>query len=387
MYILPEYVRNIIKRLEENGHEAYIVGGSVRDLLLGITPHDYDITTSCKPDEVCALFEKTVQTGIKHGTVTVVTDCGNVEVTTYRLDGEYINHRSPEEVSFVSRLECDLARRDFTINAMAYNEKDGLVDLFGGRDDLQNKVIRAVGDADSRFKEDALRILRAVRFAARLGFEIKKSTLDGIYKNIYLLKDISAERIFSELIQILATDSPEQIAIICDGGGLKHLNIEKIDTPALLGRLDNSVNLRFYAFCKLCGADCEQLCRLLKTDNALKKYCSNLEYASGISKNPTKTDIKLMLRKLSVQQVNDYLNFIKVFYLTDIKQSEKLLEEIIGNNEAYLIKHLVVDGSYLLRLGYRESTIGEILEGLLNVVIHDNGLNTKEKLTELIKKM
>ncbi len=387
MYILPEYVRNIINTLENNCHEAYVVGGSVRDMLLGKTPNDYDITTSCLPGGICDLFEKTIETGIKHGTVTIVADGNNVEVTTYRQDGEYINHRSPKDVNFVSNLEADLSRRDFTINAMAYNEKDGVIDLFGGKSDLKNKIIRTVGNADCRFKEDALRILRAVRFAARLDFNIEQNTLNGIYNNVNLLKDISSERIFSELIQILTTDNPQYISLICNGGGFKHIGIKNIATPALLSRLNNNKNLRYYAFCKLCDVDCESLCKALKTDNSLKKYCSNLEYAEYISKKPNKVQLKQILRKLSYGELNDYLNYIAIFYQADISNCETYLKEIVQNDEAYLIKHLAVDGSYLLELGFRENAIGEILEKLLYEVIKDNSLNTKERLTEILKKM
>ena len=387
MYILPEYVRNIINTLENNCHEAYIVGGSVRDLLLGKTPNDYDITTSCLPQDISALFEKTIETGIKHGTVTVVSNGNNVEVTTYRQDGEYLNHRSPKEVNFVSNLSEDLSRRDFTINAMAYNEKAGIIDLFGGKDDLSNKTIRTVGDADCRFKEDALRILRAIRFAARLDFNIDENTLNGISNNAHLLKDISAERIFSELIQTLTTDNPQYISIICKSGGLKHLGIERIDNPELLQQLNNRKNLRFYAFCKLCGVSCEKLCKALKTDNSLKKYCQNLDYAAGISSKPNKIELKQILRKLNTEEVNDYLNFVEIFFNTDTTQCKISLNEIFENNEAYLIKHLAVDGKYLLELGYRENAVGEVLEKLLNEVINDNNLNNKDSLTELIKKM
>ena len=168
--ILPKNVNKIIHVLEEHGFQAYAVGGCIRDSLLGRTPHDWDITTSALPEQVKALFKKTVDTGIQHGTVTILLDGEGYEVTTYRLDGEYEDSRHPKEVTFTSLLSEDLKRRDFTVNAMAYNEKDGLVDLFGGQKDMEEKVIRCVGDPLERFTEDALRILRAVRFAAQLGF-------------------------------------------------------------------------------------------------------------------------------------------------------------------------------------------------------------------------
>ena len=385
MYILPDFVRNIIKRLEENGHEAYIVGGSVRDLILGKTPADFDVTTSALPDEICAIFDKTIKTGIKHGTVTVVSDKNNVEVTTFRNDGDYNNHRSPEQVSFVSDIKFDLSRRDFTINAMAYNEKSGLLDLFGGKSDLADGVIRAVGNADERFCEDALRILRAVRFASRFNFKIEKSTIDGIIKNIHLLKFISAERIFSELIQILCSDYPEKIDLICRSGGFEFLGIKSIKTPELIGKVNKSRELRFYLFSKLCDVSPLDLCKLLKTDNELKKYCENLLFAEEVSLDPDKADLKLMLRRLSKTDIADYLNYLEIYKNTNTQNAQKELNEIFKNNEAYLIKHLAINGNSLIELGYKNNDIGVILEKLLLAVIKDNSLNTKEKLLELAK--
>src|SRR5699024_3207230 len=176
---IPENVRTILKTLNENGFEAYAVGGCVRDSLMGRIPNDWDITTSALPLEVKGLFRKTVDTGIQHGTVTVLLGGGAYEVTTYRLDGEYEDSRHPKTVEFTSLLSEDLRRRDFTINAMAANEEE-LVDLFGGREDLEARIIRCVGDANERFSEDALRILRAVRFAAQLGFSIEEKTMEAI---------------------------------------------------------------------------------------------------------------------------------------------------------------------------------------------------------------
>ena len=177
---LPEDVKAILHTLQEAGYEAYAVGGCIRDSLLGRRPDDWDITTSAKPQETKALFGKTIDTGIQHGTVTVMRHGRGYEVTTYRVDGEYEDGRHPKEVTFTASLKEDLKRRDFTVNAMAYNEKDGLVDLFGGRQDLEQKIIRCVGEANERFEEDALRIMRAVRFSAQLGFSIEERTKEAI---------------------------------------------------------------------------------------------------------------------------------------------------------------------------------------------------------------
>ena len=205
---LPDSVEKIIHTLETAGYEAYAVGGCVRDALLGLTPDDWDITTSAEPEEVKALFSRTIDTGIKHGTVTVRLNGKSFEVTTYRIDGKYEDGRHPEEVTFTKSLEEDLKRRDFTINAMAVNDRTGIVDLFGGQEDLKAGIIRCVGDPMERFSEDALRMMRAVRFAAKLDFSIEEETK----KSISILKDnlrkVSAERIQVELTKLITSKAP-----------------------------------------------------------------------------------------------------------------------------------------------------------------------------------
>ena len=208
---LPEKVKVVIQTLEAAGYEAYAVGGCVRDSVLGRIPADWDITTSALPEQVKELFHRTIDTGIEHGTVTVMMDKEGFEVTTYRVDGEYRDHRHPEQVNFTGELKEDLRRRDFTINAMAYNDRCGMVDAFGGIEDLKHGVIRCVGVARERFEEDALRILRAVRFAAQLGFEIEKETADAARALAGNLKDISAERIQTELVKLLVSPHPEML--------------------------------------------------------------------------------------------------------------------------------------------------------------------------------
>lgn len=198
MLKLPEDVKYIINVLNKNNFEAYVVGGCVRDSILKRSINDWDITTNAKPDEVVKLFDKTIKTGIQHGTVTVVLNNENYEVTTYRLDGNYVDGRHPEEIHFVSSLKEDLARRDFTINALAYNEESGLQDYYRGVEDLQNKIIRAVGDPLKRFDEDALRMLRAIRFSAQLDFEIEENTFNAIKELSYSINRISIERIREE---------------------------------------------------------------------------------------------------------------------------------------------------------------------------------------------
>ena len=217
---IPYYPKLILETLYKNGYDAYIVGGCVRDNLLNKNPDDYDITTNAKPAELKKLFKRTIDTGIKHGTVTVLFYEKNVpytyEVTTYRKDGKYDDGRHPNEVEFVDDLREDLLRRDFTINALAYNDKRGLVDEFGGVDDLNDKIIRAVGNPVERFTEDALRLLRAIRFSAKLGFKIEKETEDAIIKLSDKLVNVSKERVEVELTKTITSNNPSYVKKIYD---------------------------------------------------------------------------------------------------------------------------------------------------------------------------
>ena len=230
---IPNSVQFIIHTIEQAGFEAYAVGGCVRDSILGRTPDDWDITTSAKPEEIKRLFRHTVDTGIQHGTVTVLIKKECYEVTTYRIDGEYEDSRHPKNIEFTSNLEEDLKRRDFTINAMAYNPKDGLVDIFGGIEDINKKIIRCVGNANDRFSEDALRILRAVRFAGQLGFAIEEQTKAAIVALAPTLKNISAERIRVELDKLLMGKHPELIRVASETGICKVV-LPELDSPIIL---------------------------------------------------------------------------------------------------------------------------------------------------------
>lgn len=220
---IPNNVDYIIEKLNTRGYEAYLVGGCVRDSFLGRVPYDWDITTNALPEDIKKIFEKTFDTGIKHGTVSVLVDKDCYEVTTYRIDGEYSDNRRPDSVHFTSSLKEDLARRDFTVNAMAYHPKEGLVDYFNGLNDINNCIINAVGDANLRFQEDALRMLRAIRFSAQLGFDIKKSTLDAIKINSKLIENISWERIREELNKILISPNPMYLDCLYQTELLKYI--------------------------------------------------------------------------------------------------------------------------------------------------------------------
>ena len=215
---IPETIKTIIDTLYDNGFEAYAVGWCIRDSLLGRSPHDWDVTTSASPEDVKRIFRRTVDTGIAHGTVPVLMGKEGVEITTYRLDGKYEDNRHPSEVTFTKDLKEDLKRRDFTVNAIAYNDHTGIVDPFGGMDDLHSRIIRCVGEPAERFLEDGLRIMRAVRFSAQLGFEIEERTKAAIAGHARLLSNISAERIASELIKLLTSDSPELIRLAFELG-------------------------------------------------------------------------------------------------------------------------------------------------------------------------
>ena len=236
---LPEKVKYIINKIYENNYEAYIVGGCVRDVLLGLEPNDYDITTSATPKVILDIFKdfKCIKTGIVHGTVSVIIDGDIYEITTYRIEGEYKDHRRPDVVDFTNKLEEDLKRRDFTINAMAYNEKVGLVDLFKGREDLNKKLIKTVGNPYDRFNEDGLRMIRAIRFSSKLDFTIEKETLLAIYDNAKIIKNISLERITDEFSKIILSKNPENLINLFKTKLLEYLNMSKEDDERKLDKL------------------------------------------------------------------------------------------------------------------------------------------------------
>ncbi|MBC7960006.1 MAG: HD domain-containing protein [Vallitaleaceae bacterium] len=230
---LPKQVNDIIRKLNSKGYEAFAVGGCVRDCVLGVEPEDWDITTSALPEQVKALFYKTVDTGIKHGTVTILMDKMSYEVTTYRIDGPYENNRSPKNVHYTRDIIEDLKRRDFTMNAMAYNEDEGLVDAFSGVLSIENKRITCVGDPNERFQEDALRMLRAIRFSAKLGFDIDADTQVAIKNNAPLIQNISGERVHMELTKILTSNNPHFIKKCVDLGLMAYMIPEFMDTVGL----------------------------------------------------------------------------------------------------------------------------------------------------------
>ncbi len=380
---LPQNIKFVLDTLKINGHKAYIVGGCVRDLLCQKTPHDYDITTSALPEEIQNLFKKTIATGIKHGTITVIIDNTQIEVTTFRTESVYQDSRHPEKVNFVKNVEDDLARRDFTVNAMCYNDQEGLIDIFGGKDDIKNKILRAVGDAKTRFTEDALRILRLFRFASTLGFDIEKITFNAALECSHLLKNISAERIFSELEKAA---SGYDISIICpllQTNSLSNFYLKNNDLTKLKN-LKNDKKLRTFALLYNTSYNLEKTLDNLKCSNNFKDYCTKLEYHITNKINATKTEIKNALNFSDYDIFLDALIYYRDILNIDISLYTALLNEIKQNNEPYKISHLDITGNDIISLGYNGIKIGEILEFLLKEVIKNPQLNKREKLLNLI---
>ena len=370
MFKIPQNVNFVLDRLNQNGYKAYIVGGCVRDFLLSVTPHDFDITTSAKPQEIISLFEKTIPTGIKHGTVTVIQNGEAIEVTTFRTEGAYTDNRRPDRVEFVDDLQQDLARRDFTVNAMAYNAKEGVRDFFGGQKDLENRILRAVGNPETRFSEDALRILRLFRFAATLNFKIEQKTFNSAIKKADLLKNVSRERISEELKKAVTGDNFKVFEPLISNGGLKFLNITKLPDFEKVKKFNHNGLLCLYLVLGSEGLG------ELKPSNKEKEYFKTLDILKVMPLPETDCDIKEMLNTANCDILKDY------FALSGLPQ--KPLERVINSGEPYSIQHLKIDGNYLKNMGYKGEEIGRILEHLRKVVIAEPQKNT---LPELLKEI
>ena len=431
--ILPEKVNFIINRLIEDGYEAYAVGGCVRDSVLGRIPDDWDITTSATPNETKALFPRTFDTGIEHGTITVLVEKESFEVTTYRVDGEYEDSRHPKEVVFTRSLREDLLRRDFTINAMAYNEEEGLVDIFGGMKDLEQKMIRCVGNAQERFGEDALRILRAVRFAAQLGFEIEPDTMEGIRKLAPTLANISAERIQVELIKMLVSPNPGLLKLAYELGITKiilpefdemmhteqetphHMYSVGVHTLKAIEQVRADKVLRFtmllhdvakpqmktmdasgvahFKMHDIKGAEiAKKILKRLKFDNdTLGKVTKLIQYHDyrmpAQPKNVRKAICKigeelfpyyLEVRKADTMAQSDYMREEK---LQNIVQIERCYQEVLAKKECVSLKTLAITGSDLIADGMQPGKqIGAVLQALLELVLEYPEYNEKEAL-------
>lgn len=376
---VPEYVNKVTDTLLKNGFEVYVVGGAVRDAVMGKKPDDWDVTTNAGTDDIKKCFKKHFDTGIKHGTVTVISDKMPVEVTTYRIDGEYKDSRHPETVVFTSDLKEDLKRRDFTVNAIAYNEKEGIVDCFGGISDIENKIIRCVGDADKRFSEDALRIMRAVRFASTLGFSVECDTFASVQKNAYLLKNISAERIFSELKKTLSAHSG--IDILFSSRITEVIMPEISDNSDIIMKMPEEICDRLFALLYKTDINlCRNILNRLKSDNfTKKKVLSMLECAYG-QMFFDKPSAREMIGKYGFDTVKSVL---LLFSATgkDMKKQFEILEYV--KYDPCRISDLDIRGNDILNLGFSGKDTGEILKYLLLKVISDPKLNKKEKLIKL----
>ena len=406
---LPDDAKFIIDTFYQNGYESFIVGGCVRDTMLNRELNDYDITTNAMPEKTIELFEKTIPTGLQHGTITVMLNKEPYEVTTYRVDGEYKDNRRPDEVVFVSDLKEDLARRDFTINAMAYSPYFGFKDFFNGESDLKNKLIKAVGDANKRFNEDALRMLRAIRFASQLNFKIATSTYTAIKDNSTLIKNISMERVNVELTKTLKSKTPSiGIKMLQETYLLCNLFTKEYDTyfdyDYFLGNIKNldklpsSAPLRLCFMLETCFKDINEI-HLRKILKKLKCDNKTVEYVSSLNRNQLgyqniKSDIDLKLWISSIDknilfETFEYIIAKLSFRNSDKAQIESLYErtkKIIENKEPLSIKELNLNGIDLINeLNMKAGKeLGETLNFLLLKVLETPSLNTKEDLLNLL---
>ena len=385
MLKIPEKIEYVINTLLKNGYEAYIVGGCVRDMLLGKTPFDFDVTTSATPEEVMNLFEKTVPTGIKHGTVTVIIEKEPIEVTTFRSESEYNDNRHPESVSFIKNIEGDLSRRDFTVNALAFNNSKGIIDCYGGIKDLENRILRAVGEPQKRFSEDALRILRLFRFASTLEFTCEEETLNWALRLSHNLENISRERIFTELKKSVSGKSFRIFEHLINANGLEFLGINQIPDFEVVKKCRHNPNLALFAFLYLCKSDISSVLGELKTSNNIKKYCELLLKLLDFPYPESKAELKKLLCIANSEILNDYLDFKNFAFGVNTDTQKTLLEEIIAQKEPYLISHLEINGEILKNLGITGKRSGNILKLLQKEVILNPKNNTKEKLMEIIK--
>ena len=428
---LPKDVEYIINTLQRAGYEAYAVGGCVRDTILNREPDDWDITTSAKPMEIKRLFPVTIDTGIQHGTVTVLKNHVGYEVTTYRIDGEYADNRHPKEVIFTANLKEDLLRRDFTINAMAYNHEEGIIDEYGGLDDIRDGIIRCVGNPYDRFSEDALRIMRAVRFSAQLGYRIEEETSKAIIKLSPNLASISAERINTELTKLLLSPNPDYLrdayrlgitgvvlpeldrCMECEQvnphhcysvgehtlHSLKIVPDDKVLRYTMLfhdfGKPDTQSvgedgRMHFYGHPAVSERMASDIMHRLKFDNdtmnAVKLLCKNHD----LEITEDNKHVRRAMNKLGTD------NFGKLLMAqSDYKREEKLASldnltsiynEIVNAGECVCMKDLAVCGRDLIDLGIKPGpAMGAILDELLNKVIDDPALNDREVLLEIVK--
>ena len=387
---VPAPVAYILSRLNNAGHEAFAVGGCVRDAMMGREPNDWDITTSALPLQIKQCFRRTIDTGIQHGTVTVLLREGGFEVTTYRIDGIYEDGRHPKEVSFTGDLREDLRRRDFTVNAMAYHPETGLVDVFGGQEDLQNKIIRAVGVPAERFEEDALRIMRAVRFAAQLDFAIEPATLAEVAAFAPRLSMISRERIQTELVKLLASGRPDHFTLLMDTGiadvimpGLKpHISRQLMERLPIVPA---DPQLRLAVLLADCPPEeAEAWLRDNKFDNATVFAVTHLIRHAAF---PFSHDAAGVRRAVCLVKPEHFPSLLKVMRALgrtpDMDAIEALYNAVTAAGDCVTLKQLAVTGGDLIKAGIRPGPgMGQILQQLLDMVLEDPSKNKKEQLLD-----
>ncbi|MDE5933433.1 MAG: CCA tRNA nucleotidyltransferase [Lachnospiraceae bacterium] len=434
---LPRKVEDIIERIQTAGYEAYAVGGCVRDSILGKEPDDWDITTSAKPEEVKKLFERTIDTGIQHGTVTVMVGREGFEVTTYRIDGKYEDSRHPKDVTFTANLKEDLRRRDFTINAMAYNKKDGLIDLYEGIQDIEHGLIRCVGDAKERFTEDALRMMRAVRFSAQLGYMIEEDTKAAIRELAPTIQKISVERIQAELVKLMVSNHPDFIRVAYETGITAQIFPE---FDVCMKTEQNNPHHRFsvgeHILHTLSYVEADKVLRLgmlfhdigkpgtLTVDEEgithnhghaaigeemavriMKRMKFDNDSTEKVRKIVRYHDLKIENNAKSVRRAINYIGedifpllfsvkYADIMAQSDYQRKEKLqeletlkeiYEDIIAKKECLSLKDLAVTGSDLIAAGMKPGReIGTALHKLLEIVLENPERNQKEYLLSLL---
>lgn len=395
--VLPEDVNQILKTLNQNGFEAFIVGGCVRDCILGRIPQDWDITTSANPMEVKKCFSHTFDTGIQHGTVTVVLNKVNYEVTTYRIEGNYTDFRHPESVHFTKNLTEDLLRRDFTMNAIAYHPKFGFSDPFGGMKDIENKIIRGVGQPALRFQEDALRMLRAVRFSAQLGFQIEEETKNALKENCILIQKISVERIREELQKLLLAPFSQKLPDLWESGLLTHIH-PKLATllpphqEELIYQLQkiqpNPILCWTLFFQYLTPEETETTAKELKFDTKTMRTCVLLSRYLTKPLSPSAPFLRELISRIGIEEGTLLLKLRSVLPGGDsIPEIQTQFDAIIKRGDPIFLKDLAITGSDLQKLGMKKGKcIGEMLHFLLKTVHHDPSQNKKELLLDFAKK-
>ncbi|MBQ2704460.1 MAG: CCA tRNA nucleotidyltransferase [Clostridia bacterium] len=388
---IPQYVIKAMNSLNHAGYECYLVGGCVRDTLMGNEPHDYDLTTSALPEQMLTVFNgcKIIETGLKHGTITLLTDGGPIEITTFRIDGEYKDNRRPENVIFTPKLSEDLARRDFTVNAIAMDKEGNLVDLYGGENDIRSKIIRCVGDPEKRFNEDGLRILRALRFASTLNFEIHPDTEKAIFKLTYLLKNISAERVREELFKLLCGVSAKAVLINYADVILPFLQPisreDLVQFAEIAEKLPLSAEIRMAALFALYSntTKLKSAMQALKPSNKQIKSAENC--CDIIQLPPTSpTQTALLIGQLGEKEFNLYLQTAKACG-KDISATLQTVDDLKSRNACYNLHQLALTGADLIELGVKGKKVGDMLQTLFTAVAEGKVKNEKYQLLNYIK--